>query len=168
MSYNHCICSARLFLTKVHLNCAHFVLNDCVDVNLCVYEQASCADDKELWVQLLQDGSSTADGPPYQHTSHESLRYTHTHTHSCCLPAFFTNYESLKLCHSFPILLFLLFFSGLKSRRFPTSNMYMDDPFQQLCGGVQPQPIYSNTSILEHMVRCGRGVLLVITLPIVY
>lgn len=78
--------------------------------------EASCADDKEQWVQLLQDGSSTADVPPYQHTSHESL-------------------------------------SGLKRRRFPTSNMYMDDPFQQLCGGVQPQPIYSNTPILEHMFQ---------------
>ncbi|XP_055024963.1 actin filament-associated protein 1-like 2 isoform X1 [Misgurnus anguillicaudatus] len=78
--------------------------------------EASCADDKEQWVQLLQDGSCTTAGPPYQHTSHESL-------------------------------------SGLKSRRFPTSNMYMDDPFQQLCGGVQPQPIYSNTSILEHMFQ---------------
>uniref|UniRef100_A0A9J8CJF9 Actin filament-associated protein 1-like 2 n=2 Tax=Cyprinus carpio TaxID=7962 RepID=A0A9J8CJF9_CYPCA len=77
--------------------------------------EASCADDKEQWVQLLQDGSSAAAGSPYQHTSHESL-------------------------------------SGLKSRRFPTSNMYMDDPFQQLCGpSVHPQPIYSNTSILEHM-----------------
>ncbi|XP_016386977.1 actin filament-associated protein 1-like 1 [Sinocyclocheilus rhinocerous] len=72
--------------------------------------EASCADDKEQWVQLLQDGSS-----PYQHTSHESL-------------------------------------SGLKSRRCPTSNMYMDDPFQQLCGpSVHLQPIYSNSSILEHM-----------------
>ncbi|XP_026099872.1 actin filament-associated protein 1-like 2 [Carassius auratus] len=77
--------------------------------------EVSCADDKEQWVQLLQDGSSTAAGSAYQHTSHESL-------------------------------------SGLKSRRFPTSNMYMDDPFQQLCGpSVQPQPIYSNSSILEHM-----------------
>ncbi|KTF82848.1 hypothetical protein cypCar_00014940 [Cyprinus carpio] len=77
--------------------------------------EASCADDKEQWVQLLQDGSSTAAGSAYQHTSHESL-------------------------------------SGLKSRRFPTSNMYMDDPFQQLCGpSVHPQPIYSNSSILEHM-----------------
>ncbi|XP_050972582.1 actin filament-associated protein 1-like 2 isoform X1 [Labeo rohita] len=77
--------------------------------------EASCADDKEQWVQLLQDGSSTAAGSPYQHTSHESL-------------------------------------SGLKSRRFPTSNMYMDDPFQQLCGpSVHSQPIYSNSSILEHM-----------------
>ncbi|XP_043103896.1 actin filament-associated protein 1-like 1 isoform X2 [Puntigrus tetrazona] len=77
--------------------------------------EASCADDKEQWVQLLQEGSSTAAGSPYQHTSHESL-------------------------------------SGLKSRRFPTSNMYMDDPFQQLCGpSVHPQPIYSNSSILEHM-----------------
>ncbi|CAM4714478.1 unnamed protein product [Leuciscus chuanchicus] len=78
--------------------------------------EANCADDKEQWVQLLQDGSSTVAGSPYQHTSHESL-------------------------------------SGLKSRKFPTSNMYMDDPFQQLCGGIHSQPIYSNSSILEHMFQ---------------
>ncbi|XP_051963939.1 actin filament-associated protein 1-like 2 isoform X1 [Xyrauchen texanus] len=78
--------------------------------------EASCADDKEQWVQLLQDGSSTAAASPYEHSSHESL-------------------------------------SGLKSRRFPTSNMYMDDPFQQLCGAVHTQPIYSNSSILEHMFQ---------------
>ncbi|XP_051508787.1 actin filament-associated protein 1-like 2 isoform X2 [Myxocyprinus asiaticus] len=78
--------------------------------------EASCADDKEQWVQLLQDGSSTAAASPNQHTSHESL-------------------------------------SGLKSRRFPTSNMYMDDPFHQLCGAVHSQPIYSNSTILEHMFQ---------------
>ncbi|XP_067250096.1 actin filament-associated protein 1-like 2 isoform X3 [Chanodichthys erythropterus] len=78
--------------------------------------EANCEDDKEQWVQLLQDGSSTVAGSPYQHTSHESL-------------------------------------SGLKSRKFPTSNMYMDDPFQQLCGGIHSQPIYSNSSILEHMFQ---------------
>ncbi|XP_077079360.1 actin filament-associated protein 1-like 2 isoform X2 [Siphateles boraxobius] len=78
--------------------------------------EANCADDKEQWVQLLQDGSSTVAGSPYQHTSHESL-------------------------------------SGLKSRKFPTSNMYMDDPFQQLGGGIHSQPIYSNSSILEHMFQ---------------
>ncbi|KAK7146413.1 hypothetical protein R3I93_013992 [Phoxinus phoxinus] len=78
--------------------------------------EANCADDKEQWFQLLQDGSSTVAGSPYQHTSHESL-------------------------------------SGLKSRKFPTSNMYMDDPFQQLCGGIHSQPIYSNSSILEHMFQ---------------
>ncbi|XP_074527053.1 actin filament-associated protein 1-like 2 [Halichoeres trimaculatus] len=51
--------------------------------------------------------------------------------------------------------------SGLQTRRFPTSNTYMDDPFR-LGGEVRSQPIYSNTSILEHMlsssqesVRCG-------------
>ncbi|XP_076859363.1 actin filament-associated protein 1-like 2 [Brachyhypopomus gauderio] len=76
--------------------------------------EASCSDEKDQWVQLLQDGSSTASGLPYQHTKHEPL-------------------------------------SGLKVRRFPTSNTYIDDPFQQLCGAVRSQPIYSNTSILEHM-----------------
>ncbi|XP_039521417.1 actin filament-associated protein 1-like 2 isoform X2 [Pimephales promelas] len=78
--------------------------------------EANCADDKEQWVQLLQDGISTVAGSTYIHTSHESL-------------------------------------SGLKSRKFPTSNMYMDDPFQQLCGGMHSQPIYSNSSILEHMFQ---------------
>ncbi|KAK1787122.1 hypothetical protein P4O66_017502 [Electrophorus voltai] len=43
--------------------------------------------------------------------------------------------------------------SGLKVRRFPKSNTYIDDPFQQLCGGVHSQPIYSNASILEHMFQ---------------
>uniref|UniRef100_UPI003AAC54CD actin filament-associated protein 1-like 2 n=1 Tax=Centroberyx gerrardi TaxID=166262 RepID=UPI003AAC54CD len=42
--------------------------------------------------------------------------------------------------------------SGLKTRRFPTSNTYMDDPFH-LSGTGPAQPIYSNTSILDHMVR---------------
>ncbi|XP_063051412.1 actin filament-associated protein 1-like 2 isoform X2 [Engraulis encrasicolus] len=89
--------------------------------------EASCSDEKEQWVQLLQDGSapqgqSTAD--PYRHHHHTSL-------------------ESLPL-------------SGLKTRRFPTSNMYMDDPFQQL-GTVHSQPIYSNTCILEHMFQNSHG-----------
>ncbi|XP_070689466.1 actin filament-associated protein 1-like 2 [Pempheris klunzingeri] len=42
--------------------------------------------------------------------------------------------------------------SGLQTRRFPTSNTYMDDPFH-LSGTGQDQPIYSNTSILEHMLH---------------
>lgn len=42
--------------------------------------------------------------------------------------------------------------SGLQTRRFPTSNTYMDDPFH-LGGAGRDQPIYSNSSILEHMVR---------------
>ncbi|XP_040897600.1 actin filament-associated protein 1-like 2 isoform X2 [Toxotes jaculatrix] len=51
--------------------------------------------------------------------------------------------------------------SGLQTRRFPTSNTYMDDPFH-LSGPGRDQPIYSNTSMLEHMllssqdsVRCS-------------
>ncbi|XP_029915366.1 actin filament-associated protein 1-like 1 isoform X2 [Myripristis murdjan] len=40
--------------------------------------------------------------------------------------------------------------SGLKTRRFPTSNTYMDDPFHLSVAG-QKQPIYCNSSILEHM-----------------
>ncbi len=146
------------------LTYCHYILNDCSCYCLCVNVQASCADDKEQWVQLLQDGSSTTAGSPYQHTSHESLRYTHSHSHAVCLsvcllPAFHSLTEVLTFFpHPFSILLFPLFLSGLKSRRFPTSNMYMDDPFQQLCGpSVHPQPIYSNSSILEHMVRPSRG-----------
>ncbi|XP_054467454.1 uncharacterized protein LOC129101601 [Anoplopoma fimbria] len=42
--------------------------------------------------------------------------------------------------------------SGLQTRRFPTSNTYMDDPFH-LSGD---QPIYSNTSILEHMLHSSQ------------
>ncbi|CAL8343906.1 unnamed protein product [Lota lota] len=41
--------------------------------------------------------------------------------------------------------------SGLQSRRFPTSNMYMDDLFH-LNGTAHSQPIYSNTSILQYTV----------------
>lgn len=42
--------------------------------------------------------------------------------------------------------------SGLQTRRFPTSNTYMDDPFH-LSGPGRDQPIYSNTSVLEHMFQ---------------
>ncbi|XP_056274903.1 actin filament-associated protein 1-like 2 isoform X2 [Pseudoliparis swirei] len=45
--------------------------------------------------------------------------------------------------------------SGLQTRRFPTSNPYMFDPFH-LSGTVQEQPIYSNTSILEHMLHSSQ------------
>ncbi|XP_030643496.1 actin filament-associated protein 1-like 2 [Chanos chanos] len=89
--------------------------------------EASCSDDKEQWVQLLQDGSSTR-----SHSSVDSP-YTHLDTSQDSLPS-----TSL---------------SGLKIRRFPTSNTYMDDPFQQLCSSVHSQPIYSNSSILEHMFQ---------------
>ncbi|XP_033181239.1 actin filament-associated protein 1-like 2 [Mastacembelus armatus] len=40
---------------------------------------------------------------------------------------------------------------GLQTRRFPTSNTYMDDPFH-VCGPGREQPIYSNTSMLEQML----------------
>lgn len=100
-------------------------------------------------------------------------RVTEVHTLTCCLSAASIPYEPsmnhwtthtlTKILTFFPhplsILLFPLFLSGLKSRKFPTSNMYMDDPFQQLCGGIHSQPIYSNSSILEHMVRSSRGIL---------
>ncbi|XP_044189960.1 actin filament-associated protein 1-like 2 isoform X1 [Thunnus albacares] len=45
--------------------------------------------------------------------------------------------------------------SGLQTRRFPTSNTYMDDPFS-LGGTGRDQPIYSNTSILEHMLHSSQ------------
>nr|XP_020450917.1 actin filament-associated protein 1-like 2 [Monopterus albus]XP_020450918.1 actin filament-associated protein 1-like 2 [Monopterus albus] len=41
--------------------------------------------------------------------------------------------------------------SGLQTHRLPTSNTYMDNPFH-VCGPGRDQPIYSNTSILEHML----------------
>ncbi|XP_037339623.2 actin filament-associated protein 1-like 2 isoform X1 [Pungitius pungitius] len=44
--------------------------------------------------------------------------------------------------------------SGLQTRRFPTSNPYMVDPFS-LSGPVPEQPIYCNTSVLEHMAPVG-------------
>ncbi|XP_069379006.1 actin filament-associated protein 1-like 2 [Paralichthys olivaceus] len=46
--------------------------------------------------------------------------------------------------------------SGLQTRRFPTSNTYMDDPFH-LGGPGRDQPIYSNTSILEHMLHSSQN-----------
>ncbi|XP_023119124.2 actin filament-associated protein 1-like 2 isoform X1 [Amphiprion ocellaris] len=45
--------------------------------------------------------------------------------------------------------------SGLQTRRFPTSNTYMDDPFH-LSGTCQDLPIYSNTSVLEHMLQSSQ------------
>ncbi|XP_038559218.1 actin filament-associated protein 1-like 2 [Micropterus salmoides] len=45
--------------------------------------------------------------------------------------------------------------SGLQTRRFPTSNTYMDDPFH-LSGTGREQPIYSNSSILEHMLHTSQ------------
>ncbi|GAA6230501.1 actin filament-associated protein 1-like 1 isoform X2 [Lates japonicus] len=45
--------------------------------------------------------------------------------------------------------------SGLQIRRFPTSNTYMDDPFH-LSGTGRDQPVYSNTSILEHMLHSSQ------------
>nr|XP_023694356.1 actin filament-associated protein 1-like 2 isoform X1 [Paramormyrops kingsleyae] len=83
--------------------------------------EASCADEKERWLQLLQDGSLGLAESQYEHLD-----------------------SMLDAGPSRPLS------SGLMTRRFPTSNMYIDDPFQQLCGTVQNQPIYSNTCILEH------------------
>uniref|UniRef100_A0A3Q3BRM3 Actin filament-associated protein 1-like 2 n=1 Tax=Haplochromis burtoni TaxID=8153 RepID=A0A3Q3BRM3_HAPBU len=46
--------------------------------------------------------------------------------------------------------------SGLQTRRFPSSNTYMDDPFH-LSEPGRDQPIYSNTSVLEHMLHGSQG-----------
>ncbi|XP_036953650.1 actin filament-associated protein 1-like 2 [Acanthopagrus latus] len=45
--------------------------------------------------------------------------------------------------------------SGLQIRKFPTSNTYMDDPFHLSLTG-RDQPIYSNTSVLEHMLHSSQ------------
>nr|XP_043881299.1 actin filament-associated protein 1-like 2 [Solea senegalensis] len=45
--------------------------------------------------------------------------------------------------------------SGLQTRSFPTSNTYMDEP-SHLSGHGLDQPVYSNTSILEHMLRTSQ------------
>ncbi|XP_041855425.1 actin filament-associated protein 1-like 2 isoform X2 [Melanotaenia boesemani] len=45
--------------------------------------------------------------------------------------------------------------SGLQTRRFPTSNTYMDDPFS-LSGVDRDQPVYSNTSVLEHILHSSQ------------
>ncbi|XP_019908077.1 actin filament-associated protein 1-like 2 isoform X1 [Esox lucius] len=82
--------------------------------------EASCADEKEQWIQLLQEGCISHD--------HSDPLY-----HRDAMPA-----GAL---------------SGLKEKRFPTSNMYIDDPFNQLCGSGLSQPVYSNTAILEHMFQ---------------
>ncbi|KAM6954526.1 actin filament-associated protein 1-like 2 [Aplochiton taeniatus] len=78
--------------------------------------EASCSEERERWLQLLQDevvNQGLHDDSPLDQPD-----------------------ENL---------------SGLKNRRFPDSNMYMTDPFPQLSGTTQPQPIYCNSSILEHM-----------------
>lgn len=49
-----------------------------------------------------------------------------------------------------------LSFSSLQIRKFPTSNTYMDDPFS-LTVTDREQPVYSNTSILEHRVRSAQS-----------
>ncbi|XP_076003603.1 actin filament-associated protein 1-like 2 isoform X2 [Genypterus blacodes] len=91
---------------------------------LAVLEASSC-DDKERWLQLLQEGATN-------HSHHNNNTLDHTDGA----------------------------LSGLKTRRFPSPNTYMDDPFH-LSGTGSTQPIYSNTSILEHMfssqdsVRCS-------------
>ncbi|XP_024908729.1 actin filament-associated protein 1-like 2 isoform X2 [Cynoglossus semilaevis] len=45
--------------------------------------------------------------------------------------------------------------SGLQTRRFPTSNTYMDDPFH-LSRPCSDQPIYSNTAILQNMLQTSQ------------
>uniref|UniRef100_A0A8D3B8C4 PH domain-containing protein n=1 Tax=Scophthalmus maximus TaxID=52904 RepID=A0A8D3B8C4_SCOMX len=45
--------------------------------------------------------------------------------------------------------------SGLQTGRFPTSDAYMDDPFHLSAEGRDP-PIYSNTSILQHILHSSQ------------
>ncbi|KAM3610716.1 uncharacterized protein V6R79_007952 [Siganus canaliculatus] len=45
--------------------------------------------------------------------------------------------------------------SRLQIRKFPTSNTYMDDPFH-LSMKSQDPPIYSNTSVLEHVLHSSQ------------
>lgn len=59
----------------------------------------------------------------------------------------------LSLCSDILSLFFHL--SGLQIRKFPTSNTYMDDPFS-LSVTEREQPVYSNTSMLEHQVRSAQ------------
>ncbi|XP_018599683.1 actin filament-associated protein 1-like 2 isoform X2 [Scleropages formosus] len=85
--------------------------------------EASCADEKERWLQLLLDGSVGSADHPYEHLD-----------------------STANTGADRPL-------SVLMTRRFPTSNMYTDDPFQQLCGTGTTQPIYSNTCIVENMFQ---------------
>ncbi len=85
-----------MFTCILYLAISLYLSYYCLYVNV----QASCADDKEQWVQLLQDGSSS-----YQHTSHESLRYTHSRSHAvwlsvCCQHSIWTEHESLNHTHT--------------------------------------------------------------------
>ncbi|KAG7480705.1 hypothetical protein MATL_G00059090 [Megalops atlanticus] len=90
--------------------------------------EASCADEKEHWVQLLQDGSVSQADPLYEHLD--------------------TTLDTRPVGG----------LSGLMARRFPTSNMYIDDPFHQLCGAGHSQPIYSNSSIMEDMFQKSQNI----------
>ncbi|KAJ8380006.1 hypothetical protein SKAU_G00007840 [Synaphobranchus kaupii] len=90
--------------------------------------EASCADEKEHWVQLLQDGSTSQADPLYERL--DSTLDTGTEGG----------------------------LSGLMARRFPSSNMYIDDPFHQLCGAGHSQPIYSNSSIVDDMLQKSQNV----------
>ncbi|KAJ8285890.1 hypothetical protein GJAV_G00032130 [Gymnothorax javanicus] len=85
--------------------------------------EASCADEKEHWVQLLQDGSMSQADPLYERLD-----------------------PTLDTCTEGGL-------SGLMALRFPTSNTYIDDPFHQLCGASHSQPIYSNSSIMDDMFQ---------------
>ncbi|KPP68789.1 actin filament-associated protein 1-like 2-like [Scleropages formosus] len=92
--------------------------------------EASCADEKERWLQLLLDGSVGSADHPYEHLD-----------------------STANTGADRPLSFWFLPSSVLMTRRFPTSNMYTDDPFQQLCGTGTTQPIYSNTCIVENMFQ---------------
>lgn len=97
----------------------------------------------------------------FLHTSTPAMIYlgTHTHTDDVCLLTAFYIIQSWNT--SFYILMFffciIIFSSGLNCHMLPTSNMYIEDPFQQRCDRIYLQPIYSNSSILEHMMQSSRG-----------
>ncbi|XP_069039407.1 actin filament-associated protein 1-like 2 [Lepisosteus oculatus] len=87
--------------------------------------EASCADDKERWLQLLQDGRRTQSepSPVYEHLD---------------LPLPGQPSSSLR---------------GLLDRRFPAPNTYIDDPFRQLRGAGHTHPVYANADALAHTVQ---------------
>lgn len=129
-------------------------------ISSCMNVQANCEDDKEQWVQLLQDGSSTVAGSPYQHTSHESLRYAQSHA-VCLLPAFHMNQgwitelhtHSQKYSHSFCILFpFFCFLCSLvvwKAASSPPQTCTWTTPFSScvveftLSPSIQTHPYLS-------------------------
>lgn len=107
----------------------------------------SSLEEKEKWRKLLQDGAASRgyhDNKTQENTG-GVLRWD----------------KRLKTSTSLhDITLFLLsefksssyFLSGLQTRRFPTSNAYMDDPFC-LTRTTSSQPLYSNSAPQKALVQ---------------